>query len=409
MVTPTPRSPREQPWPTQTPGPRLPQSSPSRRKRTPSADRRKLLSPQRRQGTSVPDQEAIDQAEQNCQVFSGNDVLSCYPTPNTTIYQDQWATFVWNSRLPQYAQTNTVNIYLFHGDSGEQVFSRLDYPNPTNRAGDITALVNDTWWGDRGTDYKGQNISYLFYWVITPGGQSLGTDYLPQAAFTAVQTTYPDSMLSTMFSSSSSQTALPSSNLSGTSRPTGSVQNSNETSSFPHWAIAVISVLGFLALLATCILLFLFCRKRRRFPSHRDSVTSATPMMAESPGGAQLSSPLLGPKGSAVGDPAGPAPAGASSFQGRGAGDDGSLSISRDNSAQESGLFSGADAAIMADAFRMALRKPEFIGGTSETPEDSPEENTKEAELLNKELAEEGRDIRSVSTSRGVRVECPPE
>ena len=80
-----------------------------------------------------------------------------------------------------------MNIYLFHGDSGQQVFSHLDYPNPTNRAGDITALVNDTWWGDRGTDYKGQNISYLFYWVITPGGQSLGTNYLPQATFTAVR------------------------------------------------------------------------------------------------------------------------------------------------------------------------------------------------------------------------------
>jgi hypothetical protein len=62
----------------------------------------------------------------------------------------------------------------------------------------------------------------------------------------------------------------------------------------------------------------------------------------------------------------------------------------------------------MADAFRMALRKPEF-GETNENPEDSPEEKAKEEELLNKELAEEGRDIRSVSTSRGVKVEGPPE
>jgi len=89
-------------------------------------------------------------------------------------------------------------------------------------------------------------------------------------------------------------------------------------------------------------------------------------------------------------------------------GEDGSLSISRSNSAQESGLFSGADAAILADAFRMGLRKPEF-GGTNESPEEpeeSPEEKARnEAELLNKELAEEGRDIRSVSTSRGVKVD----
>jgi hypothetical protein len=131
--------------------------------------------------------------------------------------------------------------------------------------------------------------------------------------------------------------------------------------------------------------------------------------MADNPAVVQLSSPILRPKGSATGDAITPAAAGAPSIQGRTAGDDGSLSISRSNSAQEAGLFSGADAAIMADAFRMALRKPEF-GGTSESPEESPEEKAKnEAELLNKELAEEGRDIRSVSTSRGVKVEGPPE
>lgn len=128
-------------------------------------------------------------------------------------------------------------------------------------------------------------------------------------------------------------------------------------------------------------------------------------MIAEKSGVVQLSSPLLRPKGSSTGDAIKPITGGESSVQPRTAGDDGSLSISRSNSAQESGLFSGADAAIMADAFRKALRKPEF-GGTSESPEESPEEESrKEAELLNKELAEEGRDIRSVSTSRGVKVD----
>lgn len=137
-------------------------------------------------------------------MFSGNDVLSCYPTSNTTVHQNEWATFVCtysgapisfrcshrlsgNSRLPQYAQKGTVNIYLFHGDSGEQVLSRLDYPNPTDRAGDITALVNDSWWGDRGREWKGQDIPYLFYWVVTANDSSLGANFLPQATFTAVR------------------------------------------------------------------------------------------------------------------------------------------------------------------------------------------------------------------------------
>lgn len=142
-------------------------------------------------------------------MFSGNNILSCYPNSNTTVYQNEWATFVCaypgihpftapdftstlgNSRLPQYAAGGTVNVYLFHGDSNEQVLSRLNYPNPGDRAGSLTALINDTWWGDRGQDWNGQNISYLYYWVITPGTQTaLGSNYLPQATFAAVRESF---------------------------------------------------------------------------------------------------------------------------------------------------------------------------------------------------------------------------
>lgn len=83
---------------------------------------------------------------------------------------------------------------------------------------------------------------------------------------------------------------------------------------------------------------------------------------------------------------------------------DGASTISRANSAGDSGPFSGADAAIMADAFRKALRKPDFAGRPVEEGE-SPETQERKEELLNRELAEEGRDIRSVSSSRGVKVE----
>lgn len=79
---------------------------------------------------------------------------------------------------------------------------------------------------------------------------------------------------------------------------------------------------------------------------------------------------------------------------------DGVSDISRSHSAGDQGPFSGADAAIMADAFRKALRKPDFAGATVEEPEERREDP-----LINRELAEEGRDIRSVSSSRGVRVE----
>lgn len=77
------------------------------------------------------------------------------------------------------------------------------------------------------------------------------------------------------------------------------------------------------------------------------------------------------------------------------------------HSTGDSGLFSGADAAIMADAFRKVLRKPDFADRPPiEEGDSSPEAEAKPDErLMSWELAEEGRDIRSVGSSRGVRVE----
>ena len=70
----------------------------------------------------------------------------------------------------------------------------------------------------------------------------------------------------------------------------------------------------------------------------------------------------------------------------------------------EHGPFSGADAAIMADAFRKALRKPDFAEQPVEEG-DSPPDEPQNGALINRELAEEGRGIRSVESSREVTVE----
>lgn len=95
---------------------------------------------------------------------------------------------------------------------------------------------------------------------------------------------------------------------------------------------------------------------------------------------------------------------------------DGASTISRADSA--GGPFSQTDAAAMAAAFRNVMRKPDFANqpmeeGDSPGQEQGPEggEEDEEAKrlehevLMGRELAEEGRDIRSVSSSRGVRVE----
>lgn len=88
---------------------------------------------------------------------------------------------------------------------------------------------------------------------------------------------------------------------------------------------------------------------------------------------------------------------------------DGASTMSR---VSDAALFSGADAAVMADAFRAALRKPNFAGRPveeGESPDSDPANSSGQpaggSGLLNRELAEEGRDIRSVGSSRGVKVE----
>ncbi|KAF9005395.1 hypothetical protein BDQ17DRAFT_1423898 [Cyathus striatus] len=423
------------PWPVQTPPP-TPSSSaslPTARRHPPK--RRRIHDDPRASDFVSPlearqiiaDQSELQQASIDCQILSGNDVISCFPTSDTIVPQHQWAAFIWNSRRPELTQTNRVNIYLFRADSRQQVTSFTNQANPTNMAGMITAQVDDLWFGTDGANWNGSNVSFPFYWIITRADVSLDDgNALPQATFSAVQTTFADSIIASRSSASaaaaSSSAAIaslssiieasrtltasssidPSASSSGSG--SGAVQPAGSGEGFPHWAIAVIVVLGFLAICATGILIFFIIRRMRRnrseAGSNRNSMGSSSPMMANA---AQQQSPLLA--GAALPHPASsqghnPVPVAGGSVM-----HDGASTISRAGSAGDSGPFSGADAAIMADAFRKMLRKPEF-------PEGPPEEDSSpdtmgggRGEMINRELAEEGRDIRSVSSSRNVRLE----
>lgn len=74
-----------------------------------------------------------------------------------------------------------------------------------------------------------------------------------------------------------------------------------------------------------------------------------------------------------------------------------------------SGPFSGDDAAFIANAFRDTLRRPDFKDRPleeGESPDALPEKSADPPEMvMSRELAEEGRDIRSVRSERGVKVE----
>ncbi|KAF9267285.1 hypothetical protein L218DRAFT_855810 [Marasmius fiardii PR-910] len=407
----------DSPWPLPTPGPNPP---PKRRRLAP---RQSTFSNQ------------IEQAQQRCQFSSGNDIISCFPTSDTVYAQHEWAAFVWNSRLPEFTQFNIVNVYLFNGDTRKQILVVPNQTNPTNQAGTVTVQVNDTWWGADGANWSGRNISHPFYWIVKRADQELNGSEFPQAQFTAVQTTYADSIIASMSSASvasvasSLSAASASASAASVSRasatistsPTSSltgVQNGDGSPSFPKWAIAVIVILGFVAIATTCVLIFFIMRRLRRqreLNSNRNSMGSSSPMMAHANNEPQ--SPLLASHmdhrdhQSSVGHGNTTAVGAAGAAAGAGlnrapslVSPDGASTISRAGSAGEGGPFSGADAAIMADAFRKALRKPDFAGRPVEEGE-SPENPEAKSELLNRELAEEGRDIRSVSSSRGVRVE----
>lgn len=133
--------------------------------------------------------------------------------------------------------------------------------------------------------------------------------------------------------------------------------------------------------------------------AHRDSMHSASPMMVNTDAGLGPHSPTVGNEGFGGIGGAGAALGRPGSIRPAALANDGASTVS------DAGPFSGADAAIMADAFRQALRKPDFAGrphDEGESPDDQAEAARKE--LLNRELAEEGRDIMSVSSGRGVTV-----
>ncbi|KAI0248566.1 hypothetical protein BJV78DRAFT_1156403 [Lactifluus subvellereus] len=356
----------------------------------------------------VFNQTGVAEALQQCQFYSSNSVRSCFPTADTIVPQHEWATFVWNSRLPDLTQTNSVNIYLFHADSNVEVLRVTNEINPFGRAGSIAKQVNDSWFPNGGLNFNGTPITYPYYWVITRSDKTLDGTEIPQATFSAVQTTLADAATSSMASSSSAamasssaasvsaaaaSEAAASSSRNAATQTSGTLQSSSQ-SEFPHWGIATIVVLGTFAILAVGVLAFLLVRRARlnqsARTSRRGSIGSASPMIADTTGAG-------GPPQSPVMEQA-PALRPASLYSPN----DGSSMTSH---AHSDTPFSGADAAIMADAFRKALRKPDFAGRPIEEGDSPESQEQKEHRLLSRELAEEGRDIRSVGSSRDVRVE----
>ncbi|KAJ7119866.1 hypothetical protein C8R44DRAFT_878253 [Mycena epipterygia] len=356
----------------------------------------------------VADQAAIAAAKTQCEIDSGNEVISCFPTADVVVPQHEWTSFVWNSNDPDFVQSERVDVYLFHGDSLEMAFLLPNQINLKQQAGFVNAQVNDSWWGDRGANWAGKNISYPFYWLIARAGESLTDGTLkPQTTFSAVQTTFADSILSSMASSSASAARLTSTRLSSstvtsisggiqtTTVPAGSLQPGSNSSAFPTWAIVLI-VIGIVAVVAICgglLFIVLYIRGDRR--NDRSPLPSDSPSMAQA---VVTPVPVVGAAG-LVRDTSV-----ASHAQRTISPAQRTTSPDSTTSRTDARPFSASDAEIMAGAFRSALRQPGRPLEEEETS-GSPEQEA----LLRRELGDEGTDLRSVESARGVRVESSSE
>ena len=289
-----------------------------------------------------------------------------------------------------------VDLYLRNADSDQQVGKWT----ATRQTGALKLLVNDTWWDNRAVEkWTGQARNWTFYWVIVRAGTVLNGGEPHEPTFTVVQTALPNYALSSASMASNSASRSLSSDESAESLSKALQNNqtqSNGKSDFPAWAIALVVVLGVVTL--TCILSLVFVlqrylRRKQKREDRRNSMGSESPMMA-----------------APTGDPSSPI-----THESSYAGHQTVLptlvrsppSIHHDKSSVHSKdpMISTHEAAYMADAFRKALRRPDFADRPPEEGE-SPENNAVQTEeqLLKSELAGEGRDIRSVGTERGVKV-----
>lgn len=209
-----------------------------------------------------------------------------------------------------------------------------------------------------------------------------------------------------------------------TAQANGGTLNSGDKSgtSIPHWAIALIVVLGFfvlVAILTVAYLLMRWARRRHRTSGYgpgagavgiaaSDSHGSRTPMMHNVDSGA-----------SAEVDETGALVLGASSADDDRTKEESTAGEGRTQEDTGKSPFSFDEASRMADAFRAALRKPVFGMGalagspnTSSPSSDAPpprnsgagtrdaSAGTPREALLRNELANEGRDLRSVDDQR---------
>lgn len=304
----------------------------------------------------------------------GNTALSCFPRANTTLVQGVYSRFIWNANYPTFIAATAVDAYLVHADSMGVARSWVRMPT---EQGMCAILPDDDWWAARKEAQElplGRNRTWAYYFVVVPTGE--GVDSAPaQDTFQAVQTAPPRSVLATL-SSASSSTSTSSAPPQSTS---GSLQNStpHPGAGFPKWAIAVIVILGVLLTLTLLgIAIALLRRRTRRDERAMAAGTGFAPRQAydeKEPQEATPAPPVRhtpspipaagthlrpGSRTSLYPPITSPPPAPAAGRQ-RSASYTATTETNPVSPAPATRL-SGLEAAAVADAFRQAMRRPDF-------------------------------------------------
>ncbi|GAA5977022.1 hypothetical protein JCM21900_003337 [Sporobolomyces salmonicolor] len=343
--------------------------------------------------------------------YVGNAILSCYPESNTTLVQNIYSKFIWNAQYPTFIGSVDVDIYLYNADTEEIATS---WRGVENARGMIGIAPDDGWWPTESTDEwfnSRENRTIPYFFVIVDANTTLTGGEAHQSTFTVIQTAAPSSLSSSLsvltassLASASSLSSLSAaslasassasaSSLSAASRSSASASSSranrpasgtsgsgalqispSSSTSLPKWAIAIIVILGFFALLAGAVAVYLCLgrmRKRRRAAEMEVLAAEAGERGdGEDEGEDEVTNgsrdPILGAAagvGAGRGGPLAPALLGA----GAGGAAVGAVAARRDKDPEkdEGGTISQTDAARMAEAFRAALRKPEFLPPTA--------------------------------------------
>ncbi|WAR55375.1 hypothetical protein PtB15_6B115 [Puccinia triticina] len=303
-----PPSPAEHSPPQHPTGPYLYDQSPRHRR---SLRKRSLLPRQSLQGNgSGPSADGYP----SCTAVS-NAILSCFPEPHTLLVQHNWSKFIWNNNYPSFIGSKFVDIYLYNANSENPVANWTEIPNDR---GMIGIYADDSWFPPLTSWQAGRNLTFPYFFVITTAGAALTGGEQHQATFRVVQTAPPQAFITASLASVSSQlvASLAShSLLTPSATPNSNLQPGSSGDAFPRWEIALIVVLGSFALLTFLVaayLAFTNARKRRQVriwqaaalggkSGSGGSVASHSPMIQNTEGAALIGHPKSRGGGGALG------------------------------------------------------------------------------------------------------------